>query len=96
MLGFRLHKRHDVVSEVEFSRSKHIIRFVAIIWAVALIIGVMMIDLAQWYNLAGMIAIFTLTLPSPTELFQSYEHYKKKWLRHGGASRGERVARMSH
>jgi hypothetical protein len=66
----------------------------ALAWVVALIVGLMMVDLTQTYSLLGIILVFMLTLPSPFELFQSYGHYKKKWLTHGGASRGERKARL--
>lgn len=94
MLGFKLHRRYEAVSEEEFARSKRTMWLFAITWGLLLIVGLMIVNMQQWYYLLGMVLLFGLMSPAPVELFQSYANYKKKWLRHGGASRGERVARF--
>lgn len=94
MIGYKLNRREEAVSEVEFSRSRQVMRAAAVLWIALLIVGIMLVGLDQWYYLAGMMGFFLLIMPSPGEIFQSYDHYKKKWLRDGGASRGEKVAKL--
>ena len=94
MIGYKLHRREDAVSEAEFNRSRQVMRSAAVLWIALLVVGIMSISALQWYYFAAMLAAFLFLMPSPREILQSYENYKKKWLRDGGASRGERVARF--
>ncbi len=94
MIGYKLNRREEAVSEAEFSRSRQVMRAAAVVWISLLVAGIMTVGLAQWYYLGGMLAVFIVLMPSPGEIFQSYDHYKKKWLRDGGATRGEKVARL--
>lgn len=94
MIGFKLHKRADVVSRPEFDRSKRALWALAVIWVSTLVFILLALDFTQWYYFVILIAVYTMAAPSPSELFQSYEGYKKRWLKHGGATRGERAVRL--
>lgn len=94
MIGYKLNRREEAVSESEFSRSRQVMRAAAVVWISLLVAGIMTVGLEQWYYLGGMLVVFLVLMPAPVEIIQSYDHYKKKWLRDGGATRGEKVARL--
>ncbi len=96
MIGYKLDRRDEAVTVEEFERSRQVMRAVGVVWASLLVVGIMMASALEWYYFAIMLGIFALLMPSPGEIFQSYDHYKKTWLRHdhGGAMRGERASKL--
>ncbi len=93
MIGYKLYKREDLVSEEEFTRKRSMVRLGMLVWAILLLVAIFTMASLGWY-LVGVIAVFVLLMPSPGETVHSYEYYKKTWLRIGGSARGDRAAKI--